>query len=245
MRPARATYTLLMLLSGCDDLPPFPTELPGSPPRMPLVAPDAPSAVPRLPALGDLRFAAHDFDMPWAQPALSLTLFLPPQSTRGPELALDVERSLRVLTERWPGPSCRSIHQLDIYIVDARVLADETRFDVGPRLPGRELWGVYSPDGGRYGTAAIAVRDFDPERTARVMGHELAHYWHDRLCMSGDTEEFAQAYEAIDWPHAEAARPVQTTTIHFDRDIERPPSQATPPPQTRRERRKRRWRRRR
>jgi len=245
MKPAHTVCTLLPLLSGCDDLPELPRQLPGSPPRVPLVEPDAPSGVPRLPALGDLTFAAHDFDIPWAQPPLSLTLYLPHNSTRGPELALDVERSLRILTERWSGPACRSIQQLDIYIVDARVMADETRFDVGPRLPGRELWGVYSPDGGTYGTAAIAVRDFDPERTAVVLGHELAHYWHDRLCMSGDTEEFAQAYEAIDWPHAEVSRPTHTSTIRFDRDLGPPPERTTAPPESRRDRRKRRRRRRR
>jgi hypothetical protein len=82
------------------------------------------------------------------------------------------------------------------------LIEDRQRFDLGPNQPDGELWGVYSPWGGAPEGVAIVLRDLDATRVATVLGHELAHHWHHRLCMDGSSEAFAQAYEALDWPHA-------------------------------------------
>lgn len=168
----------------------------------PAVPPTAVPSAPRLPALADQTFATHPFTVPWVHPPLEVTLFLPPTSTRGPELAVGFERSLRGLVERWPGTPCLPAAAIDVYFVAPHLIEDRQRFDLGPNQPDGELWGVYFPWGGAPEAVAIVLRDLDAARIATVLGHELAHHWHHRLCMDGSSEAFAQAYEALDWPHA-------------------------------------------
>lgn len=173
-----------------------------APAHTPAIPPAALPRAPRLGALSDQAFATHPFTVPWVNPPLQVTLFLPPDSTRGPELAVGFERSLRGLAERWPGAPCQPARAIDVYFVDPHLIEDRRRFDLGPNQPDGELWGVYSPWGGQHGVVAITLRDLPPDTVATVLGHELAHHWHHRLCMDGSSEAFAQAYEALDWPHA-------------------------------------------
>ncbi len=200
---APARLVLLSVVSACMT-PDVGSEVRTISDAPPTVSAAAPVTATRLAALSDLPFARHRFTVPWTAPPLQVTLHLPSTSTRGPELAVDIERSLRVLTDRWPATPCRPVEHIDVYIVAANVIDDRRRFDLGPRQPEGALWGVCSPHGGAADTVAITVRDLGPADTATVVGHELAHHWHDRLCLPGDTEAFAQAFESLDWPHAVA-----------------------------------------
>jgi len=100
-----------------------------------------------------------------------------------------------------PMKECRGKTGLEIYKVEMDFLNDPARFDgwklIQPNVD--RIWGLYLPFGGQINAGTIFLTDQGREINFSTLGHELAHYWYDRLCWNaawkGNTEDFAEAFE--------------------------------------------------
>jgi len=110
------------------------------------------------------------------------------------ERILAYVRELR-LTPR----SCRQENLLEIYEVPLSVLNDPDRFTRWQEYnPGvYQIWGLYDSRDNEPGLSAIIITDQYSWQDINF-GHELAHYWQDRLCLTSDynsNEDFAEGFE--------------------------------------------------
>jgi hypothetical protein len=99
----------------------------------------------------------------------------------------------------WTPRPCKKQSLLEIYEVTIPVLNDSRRFGGWQSYsPGvDEIWALYDPRGYNSGLSAIVLTKQSGWDDINF-GHELAHYWQDRLCLTSDfysNERFANGFE--------------------------------------------------
>lgn len=100
-----------------------------------------------------------------------------------------------------PIRDCRVKNEVGLFIVNNKVLNDQTRFYEWKQLnsKSRNILALYDPVFGRDNFAAIVFSEQGTSQTSSTVTHEVAHYWYDRFCWErvwdGNTEQFAQIVE--------------------------------------------------
>ncbi|MDP6935541.1 MAG: hypothetical protein QGG40_21660, partial [Myxococcota bacterium] len=106
-------------------------------------------------------------------------------------------RFIRYLEDRGvEARPCRN-HKLDLYDLDREVLNDRERMSFFSFES--DIAGLYDSRYSQRGHSTIFLsQSLDRSERARTIDHEVAHYWHDMLCLSReglDTEEIARDFE--------------------------------------------------
>jgi hypothetical protein len=106
-------------------------------------------------------------------------------------------------------PECVPNHNLEVYDVDWKVLNDSSIFngEFAPSNIGKfGIQGLYDPRTKEVEVASITLTGRTKAGVVRevkqrnnLIGHEMAHYWYDRLCFNrdwnGTVEDFALEFE--------------------------------------------------
>lgn len=97
---------------------------------------------------------------------------------------------------------CAYNYKLEIYNVSMTTLNSSKFVD---HKKGNVIWGVYDPRVDETIVSSIILTDHGTEQNRLTLGHEMSHYWYDRMCWSGSwrekdkdlssNETFAQRFE--------------------------------------------------
>lgn len=91
----------------------------------------------------------------------------------------------------WRLPCRSDSYNLNVFMVDALVLEDRSRFRHmydDPRmhvLPGHVIFGYYDPTPEIVNESLIVLGVGSVDAFAALGAHELGHYWWDRMCLEG------------------------------------------------------------
>lgn len=100
---------------------------------------------------------------------------------------------------------CKPQLQINLYTIPIQSLNDGRFTDwqnqsVGESLVTHTVFGIYEPNTGMKNVIAILIATKQSKYdTKMLIGHEMSHYWYDRLCLNVlskyKTEDFARKFE--------------------------------------------------